>query len=80
MALTQHEIEERFGFHKATIEGAEATKPKHAILRERFKEFAQLLDDICPDSRQLSIALTELESASMWAHKAIAQQAPLGSD
>lgn len=77
MALTQHEIESRFGFHKATIEGPEATQPKHSELRKRFKEFAQYLDDVCPDGRHLSLALTELEVASMWAHKAIAGQAPL---
>lgn len=77
MALTQHEIESRFGFHKATIEGVEATQPKHAQLREKFKEFAQYIDDVCPDGRHLSLALTELENASMWAHKAIAQTAPL---
>jgi len=77
MSLNQHEIEERFGFHKATIEGANATAPRHADLRQRFKEFAQYLDDVCPDSRYLSLALTELENASMWAHKAVAQDAPL---
>lgn len=77
MALTQHEIEERFGFHKATLEGPEATLPKHAEVRARFKEFAQYLDDVCPDGRFLSLALTELENASMWSHKAIASQAPL---
>jgi hypothetical protein len=77
MALTQHEIQTRFGFHKATIEGPNATKPAHAELRARFMEFAQYLDDVAPDGRYLSLALTELENASMWAHKAIAQQAPL---
>lgn len=80
MALTQHEIETRFGFHKATIEGPQATLPKHADLRQRFKQFAQYLDDVCPDGRYLALALTELENASMWAHKAVAESAPLTGD
>lgn len=77
MALTQHEINSRFGFHKATIEGPEATQPKHVDLRIKCKEFAQYLDDILPDGRYKSLALTELENAAMWSHKAIAETAPL---
>jgi len=70
------EIEHRFGFHKATIEGDNATLPKHRDLRLLFREFAEVLDEILPDSRAKSVAFTELENASMWAHKAIAEQAP----
>lgn len=77
MALTQPEIEARFGFHKATIEGKEATLSKHAELRAKFKEFVAYLDGIVPDGRYCSLALTELENASMWAHKGIAESAPL---
>lgn len=75
--LSNQQIEDRFGFHKATIEGAEATKPKHEHLRIDFKSFANMLNDILPDSREKSLAMTALEEASMWSHKAIAQDAPL---
>lgn len=75
--LGPEEIESRFGFHKGTIEGPNATAPRHAALREAFKLFAQHLDDNLPNSRAKSIAFTELEAASMWAHKAIAEQAPV---
>lgn len=71
------EIEHRFGFHKATIEGGHATLPKHREIRVLFREFAEELDRILPAGRARSVAFTELESASMWAHKAIAEQAPL---
>lgn len=71
------EINNRFGFHKATLEGPEATSPKHHALRKHFMEFAFLLDDILPEGREKALAFTELENASMWAHKAIAQTAPL---
>ena len=73
----QEEIENRFGFHKGTIEGPNATAPQHADLRVKFTDFAELLDVVLPDGRAKSLAFTELETASMWAHKAIAEQAPL---
>ena len=74
------ELQNRFGFHKATIEGPNATAPTHSELREAFLEFAEYLDSILPNSRGKSLAFTELESASMWAHKAISEQAPLISE
>jgi hypothetical protein len=74
--MTREEIEHRFGFHKATIEGANATLPKHRDVRILFREFAEKLDSICPDGRAKSVMFTELENASMWTHKAIAELAP----
>ena len=75
--LGPEEIEHRFGFHKATIEGENATLPKHRNVRLKFREFAQFLDAIAPGGRAKSVMFTELENASMWAHKAIAETAPL---
>ncbi|AWY06738.1 hypothetical protein HOT47_gp29 [Microbacterium phage Quhwah] len=77
MALGEDQIEHRFGFHKATIEGENATLPAHRDTRIKFREFAAFLDETLPDGRAKSVAMTELESASMWAHKSIAEQAPL---
>lgn len=71
------EIENRFGFHKATIEGENATLPKHRDVRLKFREFAEFLDDLLPPGRAKNVAFTELENASMWSHKAIAEDAPL---
>jgi hypothetical protein len=78
--LGKDEINNRFGFHKATIEGPEATQPKHAELREMFRNFADYLDETLGDSREKSLALTQLEMAAMWSHKAIAKNAPLISE
>lgn len=75
--ITEEDIENRFGFHKATIEGPEATQPQHAELREQFKHFANHLNRRLVDGRAKSLALTALEEASMWSHKAIAETAPL---
>lgn len=74
--LGKNEIEHRFGFHKATIEGENATLPKHRDVRLKFREFAEFLDEIAPEGRAKSVMFTELENASMWAHKAIAETAP----
>jgi hypothetical protein len=75
--LGKDEIDNRFGFHKATIEGDNATAPDHILVRKLFKRFAERLDEILPDGRTKSLALTELEVASMWSHKSISELAPL---
>lgn len=75
--LNSQDIENRFGFHKATIEGAEATKPKHEQLRMDYKSFANMLNEVLPEGREKSLVMTALEEASMWSHKSIAQSAPL---
>lgn len=77
MAVGPREIESRFGFHEATIEGKDATQPKHAELRHMFREFAMRLDEMLPDNRTKSLCFTELETASMWSHKSIAESDPL---
>lgn len=75
--LGKDAIADRFGFHKATVEGENATLPVHRAIRIHFCEFAEIIDEILPDGRAKSVLFTELETASMWAHKAIAEKAPL---
>jgi hypothetical protein len=75
--LGKDEIQNRFGFHRATIEGQNATLPKHREIRQDFVNFANFLDWMLPDGRTKEICLKELEDASMWAHKSISESAPL---
>lgn len=75
--LGAEEIEHRFGFHKATIEGENATLPQHRELRKAFIAFATLLDTALPPGRAAAVVFTNLETVSMWAHKSIAEQSPL---
>lgn len=77
VSIGAEEIEHRFGFHKATIEGENATLPKHREVRLLFREFAERLDEILVPGRAKSVAFTNLEDASMWSHKAIAETAPV---
>lgn len=71
------EIKNRFGFHKGTFEGPNATAPRHGYLRGNFMAFAHMLDRVLPPGRAKEVAMTELENASMWAHKSIAELAPV---
>lgn len=67
------EIVNRFGYHKAT----ETTGPQHQEIRGAFIEMGKLLDRLLPAGRAKSTCFTELENASMWANKAVAEQAPI---
>ena len=79
--LGEEEIEHRFGFHKAAIEGPNAATEMHADLRHAYKVFAKILDELLPDDqpslRYKELAQDDLENSSMWAHKAIARKSPL---
>lgn len=77
MAIGKDEIDNRFGFHKGTLEGPNATVPRHAELRKAYREFAERLDKALADSREKSLAFTALQEASMWSHFCIASDAPL---
>lgn len=52
------------------------TSAKHELVRHEFIMFVASLDDLLPDGREKSIAMTELENASMWAQKAVATSSP----
>lgn len=71
--LSDSEILNRFGYHRAT----EITMPRHIANRAKFVEMCQFLDTILPEGRAKTEALKHLDEASMWANKAIAEIAPV---
>lgn len=75
--LTSQDIAARMGTTTPTTEGADATAPKHSSLYAEFTKFAQFLEGLVPEGRAKAVMHTELESASMWAHKAVAQETPV---
>lgn len=77
MGLSGEEIQNRFGYHKATFDGPDATAPKHQIVRAEFQALAHKMEALLPEGRAKSVMFTELENASMWANKAIAETAPV---
>lgn len=77
VSIGAEEINHRLGFHKATIEGENATAPVHQEIRRRMIEVGNWLDELLPPGRAKNVAFTKLEDAAMWAHKALAQTDPL---
>jgi hypothetical protein len=51
----------------------EGQPEKYQALRAKAKELALMIDDLCPDSREKSVAFTNLETATFWANAAIAR-------
>lgn len=48
------------------------TIPKYQAIQAKVKELGDLIMEQCPDSREKSIALTDLQSCRMFANAAVA--------
>jgi hypothetical protein len=55
-----------FAYHKPGPDGLERV----AKLRKAFSDLQDLLTEVCPKSREASVAATHLETTAMWAIKA----------
>jgi hypothetical protein len=62
-------IENDFTYHAPK----EGQPERYQQIREKAKELALLIVDLTPTSREQSIALTELETATFFANAAIAR-------
>ena len=67
------EVEElnlRFSYH-----APKGTQPERYVeIRAGAHELAARIDEMCPESREKSLAITHLEEAVMWANAAIARR------
>lgn len=63
------QIENNFKYHSPK----EGQPEKYNAIREKAKELAYLIDAECPNSREKSVALTNLETSVMWANASIAR-------
>lgn len=63
------QIENNFKYHAPK----EGQADKYNSLREKAKELAYLIDELCPNSREKSVAMTQLEDTIMWANASIAR-------
>lgn len=63
------DLENRFTYHAPK----ENQPMRYEEIRQRAKELAESLVALCPESRELSLALTNLEQAVMWANASIAR-------
>lgn len=62
-------LETNFVYHSPKEDQAE----RYGLIRQAAKDFARLLMHNCPGSRELSLALTDLEACVMWANASIAR-------
>ncbi len=65
-------IKKQFAYHKPSVQGL--ADIQH--LREAFSRLDEAVRFFCPDSRERSVALTELETAAMWAVKSVVYNDP----
>jgi len=65
----QSDIERNFTYHAPK----DGQPERYAKIRAKAKELAELIDAECPQSRERSIAMTDLENSVFWANAAIAR-------
>ena len=51
----------------------EGQNKKYEALRAKAKELAEMITELCPASREQSVAFTNLETAVMWANASISR-------
>jgi hypothetical protein len=67
--VVDEEIERNFTYHPPGPGQPET----YTRLRGKAKELAYLIAELCPAGRERSLALTQLETAVMWANAAVAR-------
>lgn len=68
--ITPQELQTRFTYHPLKPGQSEV----YQNIRDKAHELAQLFAQLCPESRELALAHTNLEQAVMWANAAIARR------
>lgn len=63
-------IENNFKYHSPKP----GQNDKYEALRAKAKELAYMINDLCPKSREQSLAITHLEKSVMWANVSIARE------
>ena len=60
-------IDKPYAYHKPSDDGLQ----KINKLREKFSELDKVIKEVCPESRQRAVAITNNEQTAMWAIKAV---------
>ena len=68
--MLTREINHRFTYHAPK----DGQPEKYEKIREKAKEFAFLINELCPESCDKSLAITKLEESVMWANASIARE------
>lgn len=67
--MTNEELESRFTYHAPK----EGQQERYERIRHKAKMLAAYINEYCPESRELSLAMTKLEECVMWANASIAR-------
>ena len=67
--MDRKELENRFTYHPPKP----GQPAQYTRIRDAGRDFAALVDKECPNSRELSLAITKIEEAVVWANSAIAR-------
>ena len=70
MRTPTEQIENNFQYHTPKLGQPE----RYDKLREKAKEFAYLINETCPNSRERALAMTKIEESVMWANASIARE------
>ncbi len=65
------ELNNRFYHHPPKDEN---TRKDHETIRQGCRGTAEIINALCPNGREKSIAITRLEEVMFWANAAIARQ------
>lgn len=68
--MTPEDLDNRFTYHAPK---SHEQADKYVRIRQAGRNLAGIMDECAPDSRELSLAITHLEQAVMWANAAIAR-------
>lgn len=63
------QIENKFTYHAPK----DGQPEKYEALRAQLKAAAYLIQSLCPESRERSVAMTKLEEAMFWANASVAR-------
>jgi hypothetical protein len=67
--MDQNDLENRFTYHAP--KGDQANR--YETIRQAGRNLAGIIDELAPDSREKSLAVTKLEEVVMWANASIAR-------
>ena len=68
--MTSEEMGRRFDYHPPR----EHQPADYKAIRNQARFMAETVDDLCPDGREKSLAMTRIEEAVFWANAAIARE------
>ena len=65
------DLRNRFKYHPPRTE---RRRKEHEAVRDRALGFADFINEVLPEGREKSLAVTKVEEAMMWANAGLARQ------